>query len=706
MKNCWRIRCLLAVCAIPGVANLSSALAQTSSQDSLLQQNLPKVTITATRNARPLDNLPLPVSIIPQEQIRGAGSLRLNDVLAEQTGLAIVSDHGTGLQMQGFNPEYTLILLDGEPLIGRTAGTLELSRIAVGNIEKIEIVKGPSSSLYGSEALAGVVNIITKKPQNQGIADLSLRYGANRTADLGFNYDVLGKKIGLSLFANRYQSAGYDLDPTTPVMTVDPFSNHTLQSRMTWKTGKKSQLSLSGRWFGEGQDQFVVLNTAAADPSPAVRGEGKVQDWNLLPIWNWYPHKKLSLQFRNYYSQYGTESELRYDNGELYDQSFFKQRFIRPEGVATYQFLSNHTLTTGVGQVYEQVAAIRYEDVESFQTTYGFAQYEWLPQGKIGLTTGLRYDRHSVYGAQVSPKLGLQWNFNPTFRLNASVGRGFKSPDFRQLYLNFTNTVAGYTVLGAAELRSGLSRLQEQGQILDLFMDAATFGEIRPESSTAYNLGWRWMPVTQVKFSGNLFYNAVKDLIQTQAVARKTNGQSVFSYFNINQVFTRGLEADVSWQLKSWLSLNVGYQYLEAKDRAVLQRFERGEVFRRDPATLNTERVPRSDYGGLFNRSRHMANLRLFFNHEASGYSGSLRLIYRGPYGFADRNANGVLDAANEYVNGYSLLNLAAAKTLLQQQLRLQLGLDNALNYRDPDFIPVLPGRIWFVSLGYHFSKK
>jgi outer membrane receptor for ferrienterochelin and colicins len=140
--------------------------------------------------------LPMPVSLIPQSQIKTMGSLRLNDVLTEQTGLLVVPQinaQGNGIQLQGFNPDYTLILIDGEPIIGRYTGSLELSRIAVGNIKQIEIVKGPSSSLYGSDALAGVINIITEKPiGNQGMA--SIRYGTNNTLDVNADANLNFKK--------------------------------------------------------------------------------------------------------------------------------------------------------------------------------------------------------------------------------------------------------------------------------------------------------------------------------------------------------------------------------------------------------------------------------------------------------------------------------------------------------------------------------
>jgi outer membrane receptor for ferrienterochelin and colicins len=106
----------------------------------------------------------------------------LADVLREQNGITMTSGFGAGVQLQGLNPDYTIILIDGEPLIGRTAGVLDLNRIAVGNIKKIEIVKGPSSSLYGSEAMAGVINIITDK-KNTDALSANIRYGSYNTKD-------------------------------------------------------------------------------------------------------------------------------------------------------------------------------------------------------------------------------------------------------------------------------------------------------------------------------------------------------------------------------------------------------------------------------------------------------------------------------------------------------------------------------------------
>lgn len=671
-------------------------------QDSLKTRDLDEVVVTATRSERALSELPVPVIVVQKAQIKNMGSLRLNDVLGEQTGLAIVNDHGTGIQMQGFSPEYTLILVDGEPLIGRTSGTLELNRIAVGNIRQIEIMKGPSSSLYGSEALAGVINIITDRPDGVN-GTFTSRYGTNHTLDLSATANYKQDKFGLYVFANRFSTKGYDLSPDTEGNTVSPFTNYTYQSRLTYDFTSRTKFSLSGRYFNEEQES--VTNIGTPDDPVLLNGTGSVKDWNLNPVLTHNFSDKLKTTFRYYASKYATHSTLTYQqDNSTYDETYFDQTFSRPEIQGEYFINAKNSFTLGVGRIWESVDATRYEEKIKYQTSYAYAQYEWQPLEKLNILAGGRYDDHNAYGSQFSPKLSVQYDVLWWIAVRGSFGVGFKAPDFRQLYLNFTNATVGYSVFGSNVLEKGIQELEDQGQIETILVDPSTFGAIKAETSTAYNVGIKLQPNKKSSININLFCNDIKDLIDTKAVARKTNGQQVFSYYNIASVFTQGAEVDGSYALSNYFTLSVGYQLLMAKDKQVVKDLKAGNVYARDPETNTTRRVSPDEYGGLFNRSRHMANAKLFYENP-TGWSASARVIFRGRYGFADLNNNMILDDDSEYVDGYVTANVSIGKTF-RQWLKLQAGCDNLLDYTDDQYIPSLPGRLLWVSVSLTLSKR
>ncbi len=666
-------------------------------EDSLRNIDLNEIIVTATRGERLLSAVPMPVTLIGQAQIKQMGSLRLNEILQEQTGLAIVNDHGQGVQMQGFNPDYTLILIDGEPLIGRTAGTLELSRLAVGNIKQIEIVKGPSSSLYGSEALAGVINIITENPRKTKLSFTS-RYGTNQTADFGLSASFRQEKLGGNIFINRYGSTGYDFTPNTFGQTVEPFHNYTLQSKWTYDFSDRVRLNLSGRYFVETQDSRFQLGNQ--ENAQKVEGFGRVRDYNFNPTLDWRVNDRLKTQFRIYHSVYQTDSELKYTlDNQLFEETFFTQTFLRPEVQADYYLSDQHQLTLGIGNIWESVEATRYTQKRQFETRYIFAQYEFVPNQKWDIILGGRFDAHTVYGSQFSPKLSIQYQASDRFSLRTSVGRGFKAPDFRQLYLNFTNAVAGYSVFGTEELPNILAQLEAQGQLAGVFLDPSQVGNLQAESSWAFNLGFQYKPHQKITWNFNLFRNDVSNLIESQIVATRTSGQNIFSYRNLNSIFTQGLETDVSYKLVPHLTFSVGYQYLVAKDKEILAQIDNGELFRFNPQAQQTERLERADYGGLFGRSRNMLNLKLFYDNHDKGFTANLRAIYRGKYGFGDLNGNLILDQDNEYVEGFWTLNFATSQEFWKKRLRGQIGIDNLLNFSNQTQIPSLAGRLIWASV-------
>ena len=694
-----------------------------SGQDSLATRDLETIVVTATRHERSLQALPMPVTLVSQAMLKAMGSLRLQDALSEQTGLVVVPQinaQGNGLQLQGLNPEYTLILIDGEPLIGRYTGSLELNRIAVGNIKQIEIVKGPSSSLYGSEALAGVVNIITEKPSQSG-GQIFSRYGTNATSNLSFQGSHLTKNFASTLYSDRFQTAGYDLSPDKFGKTVSPFTNYTVHSRSQWRAGKRTTVNLSARGFHENQ-QFG-FEVASGNLTTRTYGQGVTRDWNVNPVINHKFSPNLETSVRFYYTQYATETTLNLESSGLpYYQDDFKQGFFRSEITGRWIPTASHFLTFGAGYVGEDVRTSRYgdENRRAQETRYLFLQHEWEPgNNNLQIISGIRLDRNSVYGGQLSPKLSASYRQSDRITWRISSGVGFKAPDFRQLYFNFTNSAAGgYSVLGTEVVRQRLSDLEAEGQIAVWYFNPDDLRSIRAERSLAVNAG------ADVRFSDkfsaqfNLFRNAVSNLIETQAVAGTVSGQNIYTYRNINRALTEGLELNASWQSHPAWKFSGGYQLLFAVDRDVWDKVRSGDVYYRSPGSLITRRLPVYGYHGLYNRSRHHFNLKAFYRNPATGLEATVRMIARSRFGIgdirgniqgetipaSDVNGNSILDVYDRFVPGVTQINVSVGRTW-SDRLTVQAGIDNLFNRREPLFIPNLPGRLAWVSATWKFMS-
>ena len=665
---------------------------------------LNEVTVTATRTSRAVENVPLPVEIISEEQIEQMGSFRLNEVLMEQAGLQIVSDHGTGLQMQGLSSDYIKILIDGEPVIGRTAGTLDLSRISVNNIAQIEVLRGPSSSLYGSEAMAGVVNIITKKDKSGFNSSLRMRYRTFNTINTSANASYSSNKLSASLFVDRMSSDGYDLAEETIAKTAPPYESYTFNPKVSYKFSDKVKLQINGRYYTETQENTEDL-TLEEGSVARVDNEANQSDWNLMPTLNININDDHKLQLRSYTTGYNTDQTYTYESdGGIYDESYFEQIFNRTEVQYDWYISDKHITTLGAGHYIETVEATRYDDVNAFRANYGFIQHQWIPTNKFNVIVGGRFDTHSEYKSRFSPKIAAGYQVNDWVKVQASFGGGYKAPDFRQLLLNFTNPTVGYTVIGSSIVQDRIAELEAQGLIQSYYMDPSDVETIKAETSIAYNFGVKLKPVNKLHIDINAFRNEISNLINSTPIALKTNGQSVFSYVNMEEVITQGVELKADYKVLDNLSLSLGYQYLDARDVAAVESIKNGEVYTRDPSTNLTSLVTMADYGGLVNRSRHTGNVKVYYYNNRYDFDLALRGIYRGKWGYGDANGNGVVDLDSEYADGYFLLNLAVNKNLFGW-LTVEAGANNLLD-KVNIYQPTVAGRLWYGGINLKFPNS
>ena len=210
------------------------------------------VIVSATRSARALEDVPVPTSVINAEGIAISGSRRLTDILSEQPGLQIIQNHGSSsLQIQGFSSDYTLILIDGEPVVGRNAGALDLERLSVTSVEQVEIVRGPLSSRYGSDALAGVVNLVTRRPGLANRGRVNAQYMSHGTSDLSAEIEAGEDQWGVRGIVNRYGSGGFSLTPESGALTIPEFADYSGEVHAYYSPGDDTQISLGASYLAE-----------------------------------------------------------------------------------------------------------------------------------------------------------------------------------------------------------------------------------------------------------------------------------------------------------------------------------------------------------------------------------------------------------------------------------------------------------------------
>lgn len=677
------------------------SLQTTFAQKDTTFNNLNEVVVTATRTERKLGNSAVPVSIISEKSIKQAASLRLNDVLNEQAGLFLTTGFGTGVQMQGLNPDYTLILLNGEPFIGRTAGVLDLNRITVGNIQKIEIVKGPSSSLYGSEAMAGVINIITKQPISNNYS-ASIRYGTYNTFDANISAAVKIKKLLVQGFVNRYSTDGFSIRPNSVERTVAPLTRLTNQLQISYPFSNKTKLSISGRYGYENITNLIaVTNTGSITYSA---GKEIHHDLNISPVLTHQFSKKVSSSLRLYHSRFKSTQDLNSTGTGAYNDLFIQQ-FYRAENQTDWTLNSKISLNIGGGYLSENVRSSRYDNENNDKkssVSYGFIQSEYKAKDKLTFIGGFRYDKNEVYASAFSPKLAIHFQPSSKLSLNASIGRGFKAPDFRQLYLNFTNTAAGgYSVFGVLEAQTQISHLASIGQIASYENDYYSLTALKPEFSTGVNVGGKLSLSSQSYVSFNIFRNDIENLIDSRLVANYKSGAQIFSYLNVKNAYTQGAEINLGCKFYNHYTLTSGYQFLLTADKQQVADIKNGLVYTKD-ANGVARKMDISEYYGLPNRSRHMANIKLLY--ESNYFFVNTRAIYRSKWAVNDKDGNGVYNKNDEFAKGFVQFNLSVGKQF-NNGFSLQTGCDNVADYTDANNMPNMIGRNFYLTINYQFIK-
>lgn len=646
--------------------------------------------VTATKTLRQLSTLPLPANLITKEEIFKSSSSKLSDIIDDQPGIFVVPDFGggNGIQIQGLDSQYTLLLIDGAPIIGRQSGTLDLDRISIGNIEQVEIIKGSSSSLYGTDAIGGVVNLITSKTKDSISSDASYKISTFNTNDISINFGKISQKgHNLNFYLNSFNSDGYSLNENSIPNTVEPHKSYTGFLRHNFKKNKWSSFS-SIRIYNEDQDFRLDKNSY---------GLNIINEYSLNTSINYIKNKHYRLIFENYYTNYKNDEEFKL-NQNLIEESFFNQSLFKSELRSIYTINKKNTLTFGLGFYTESLKRNNFykEEVSQNSINY-FVQYEGFIFENTNYVFGARYDQYDEYESEFSPRFAIRTQINDNISSKISIGKGFKTPDYRQLYFNFSNSSSGYSVIGFNAAKEIISNLQSLGQISNLIISQDEFeGKLKPETSISFNLGFNIKTNRSTVFDINFFKNQISNLIDYKIIASKVNGQSIFSYYNLNKVYTQGIEFNSTSTIFNEIEISLGYQFLEAKDNDSKNQIKNGEVFARMTPSSPTFQIQSKDYFGLYNRSKHNFNLKVSYAFK-DYFDIYFKSKYRSKYGLSDSNGNNLLDDFDDFVESNLISDISISKNY--KNYILTVGVDNLFDYTDPENIPNYPGRIIYSKL-------
>ena len=669
--------------------------------DSLRTYVMSQVVVTGTRNEVRLKDSPVRVEVIGKDRISTTAMSDLGELLKEQSGILITGSVRNGIQMNGLGPDYTLILIDGQPVIGRIAGVIDLSRISVGNVERVEVVKGPMSSMYGSDALAGVVNIITKRPAD-GFTGSMMLQGVTRgpreaRVEGGWGTD----SVEITGFLTYKNQSPFSLPLDSVSIPYAGYQDGTAQGKLQWRFAKGWTARTWIRVFGSETRGTFVESVAGQ----IAQNSGSVQQWDgSSTLGIEYQSGRARLTLNAYGSAYNETYNFDSAQGTAGSTDNLLRRIGRLYAQYDVQLGVANRLTMGGELLYDDINGSRYRDTNGghpfYRTYVGFAQWEGMPTDWISYVASARFDGNSVFGSAVSPRFSILWKPGEHVRASGSIGTGFKAPDFRQLYVTFSNRLAGagYDLIGAERLGNSLV----------------------PERSVSYDLSLRYEDGS-LHFSNGLsllynaeirgFRNDVKNLIEYYFV-KSLNARDVYSYRNISQAYTQGIEFNIRVALAvediGLISVLGGYQLLDAMDVQVLDAIDRGNA-----GTINGL-LTRATYQGLWGRSRNSGTLRVQYDTDDHVWSVNVRLQFIGRFGDESLDKNGivitnpprkVLDRDDEFVAGYTVMNLGCTHSFMFNSNRLLIGagINNLFNEFQPTLVPGLVGRQFYIQSTFTF---
>ena len=549
-----------------GVACLSSS-AQDAYTDTIYRKfDLDEVVVTGTRTPKFLKDTPIQTRVINAKEIARLDATNVQDLLQQElpgVEFTYAMNQQTHLNFSGFGGQGVLFLVDGERLAGETMDDVDFTRLSMDNVERIEIVKGAASALYGSNATGGVINIITKKSQKPVTLNVNARYAKHNEQRYGGTFGQNGKHWNNMFTVNFNRMDNYDVhsasNPVTRIIsTVYGDKTINFKDQLVWSPNKNFHLS--------GRAGYFFRETVRSADQPE-----RYRDFSggLGMQWNISEHDDFQASYA--FDQYDKSDYQRITKLDIRDYSNVQN---------SLRLLYNHrldrgdVLTIGSDFMHDYLYNTNLENETRNQNTWDlFGQYDWRISDQWEAVGAVRYDYFSDgKESHVTPKLNVCYKPIYNLSIRAGYGMGFRAPTLKEKYYNFD--MAGiWIVEGNANLKSEVSH---------------NFNLSAEYTKGHYNL------------TGSVYYNKVKNKLATSAPYFKTPNDKLpyLPYANLDDYSVCGGEIGAQAKWNNGLGARLTYAYTKeqlAKDK--------------DGHTINNQYIPARE---------HALNARVDFDKQFS----------------------------------------------------------------------------------------
>ena len=527
---------------------------------------LKPVVVTATRNERDIDDAPVRTEVVTREEIARTHARTLKQALENVPGLQlreVLGKSGHELSLQGLSADQVLVLIDGLPLTASTSSTVDLGQYLLADVERIEVVKGASSAQYGSSAMGGVVNVITRR--------MAAGFGGTAAVDVGsygsqndngksasannrhLRFDLGGgtEEWRLGLSGDVVQDEGFGLHPQEYPRQGDASRRQQLAARGEWRPNAQGRAWAEASRYTEDDTQRYNLFVPPANV-PQRKREEITRD-RLVGGVDWRLDNGVRAQIKGVHEDYDSRS-AGYSNNALATDRRSRQRmqhlgtqFDLPAWGRQQWMVGTDWHRETLAQTSNGLNELGGSGDAERTSTELFVQNDILISDNWELLLGLRGQHDSDFGGHWAPKASLRahvWDAGGwKGSLRASLGQGYRVPNLKERHYLFDHSALGYKVIGNPNLK--------------------------PESSTSLQLGGTLSQGDRLTVDVNAFYNRVRDLIQTDlANATVVDGIANYTYANVARARTSGLEGSVRWQAAPTLALSAAYTYTRTRDES------------------------------------------------------------------------------------------------------------------------------------------